>query len=98
MVGLYLTPNFMPIYVPGLLSLLNPFTIQQENLLRELSAAGESGYRPQPKKGEGPSTVSKRKHQITYLAFQAKEREQLLKNQWAANAQTKRQTQAKYGF
>jgi len=70
----------------------------QENLLRELSAAGESGYRPQPKKGEGPSAVSKRKHQITYLAFQAKEREQLLKNQWSANAQTKRQTQAKYGF
>lgn len=70
----------------------------QENLLRELSAAGESGYRPQPKKGEGPSSVSKRKHQITYLAFQAQEREQLLKNQWAQNAQTKRQTQAKYGF
>lgn len=70
----------------------------QENLLREISASEESGYRPQPKKGEGPSTVSKRKHQITYLAFQAKEREQLLKNQWATNAQTKRQTQAKYGF
>jgi len=70
----------------------------QENLLRELSAKDTQSYRPQPKKGEGPSSLSKRKHQITYLAFQAKEREQLLKNQWAQSAQTRRQTQAKYGF
>ncbi|XP_067931124.1 proline-rich protein PRCC-like [Watersipora subatra] len=50
------------------------------------------------KKGDGPSGQQKRKHQITYLAFQAKERELELKNTWAANRSTKQQTQAKYGF
>lgn len=44
------------------------------------------------------SKVHKKKHQITYLAAQAKAREVELKNQWAANKSTKRQTQAKYGF
>lgn len=42
--------------------------------------------------------VQKKKHQITYLAAQAKAREVDLKNQWAQNKSTRRQTQAKYGF
>lgn len=42
--------------------------------------------------------LQKKKHQITYLAAQAKAREVDLKNQWAQNKTTKRQTQAKYGF
>jgi Mitotic checkpoint regulator, MAD2B-interacting len=40
----------------------------------------------------------KKKHQITYLAALAKERENVLKQQWANNAQTRRATQSKYGF
>ena len=51
------------------------------------------------KKREGlPSQKQKQKHQITYLAHQAKERELELKNNWAQNRVTKMQTQAKYGF
>ncbi|GAB1605968.1 proline-rich protein PRCC-like [Argonauta hians] len=47
---------------------------------------------------DAPSKKSRNKHQITYLAYQAKERELELKNQWSQNRMTKRQTQAKYGF
>lgn len=50
------------------------------------------------KKTHMPTSQQRRKHQITYLAFQAKERELELKNQWAQNRLTKRQTQSKYGF
>jgi len=32
------------------------------------------------------------------LVFQAKERELELKNQWSHNKQSRKQTQAKYGF
>lgn len=45
-----------------------------------------------------PTMQQKRKHQITYLAYEAKERELELKNQWAENRFTKKQTQSKYGF
>ncbi|KAL1463764.1 hypothetical protein WDU94_015485 [Cyamophila willieti] len=58
----------------------------------------ETTYRPSHKKHDGPTSQQKRKHQITYLAFQAKANELDLKNQWANNRQTKRQTQSKYGF
>lgn len=44
------------------------------------------------------SGQEKRKHQMTYLAYQAKERELELKNQWAANRASKRETRKKYGF
>uniref|UniRef100_A0A3Q0QZE5 Proline rich mitotic checkpoint control factor n=1 Tax=Amphilophus citrinellus TaxID=61819 RepID=A0A3Q0QZE5_AMPCI len=50
------------------------------------------------KKGEQPTGQQRRKHQITYLIHQAKERELELKNNWAENRLTRRQTQAKYGF
>ncbi len=62
------------------------------NALTEDSEKGEPG----PKcmiKGE-----KKRKHQITYLAALAKEREHVLKQQWSQNAQSRRATQSKYGF
>ncbi|BES89980.1 PRCC_Cterm [Nesidiocoris tenuis] len=44
------------------------------------------------------SSVQRRKHQITYLAEQAKAQELELRNNWAQNRMTKKQTQAKYGF
>lgn len=50
------------------------------------------------KKGNEPTTQQKRKHQITYLAHQAKANEIELQNQWANNRMSKRQTQSKYGF
>ncbi|MGH0175133.1 UNVERIFIED_CONTAM: hypothetical protein FKN15_069323 [Acipenser sinensis] len=50
------------------------------------------------KKGDQPTGQQRRKHQITYLIHQAKERELELKNSWAENKLTRRQTQAKYGF
>ncbi|XP_072947393.1 proline-rich protein PRCC [Epargyreus clarus] len=50
------------------------------------------------KRGNEPTSQQKRKHQITYLAHQAKANEIELQNQWANNRMTKRQTQSKYGF
>ncbi|XP_068603446.1 proline-rich protein PRCC [Brachionichthys hirsutus] len=50
------------------------------------------------RKGAQPTGQQRRKHQITYLIHQAKERELELKNNWAENKLTRRQTQAKYGF
>lgn len=50
------------------------------------------------KKGEQPTGQQRRKHQITYLIHQAKERELELKNAWSENRLSRRQTQAKYGF
>ncbi|XP_063433572.1 proline-rich protein PRCC-like [Mytilus trossulus] len=64
----------------------------------QIALTEETEYRPSHKKGEGPSSQQKKKHHITYLAHQAKEREIELKNAWSQNAMSKRQTQAKYGF
>ncbi|NP_001084270.1 proline rich mitotic checkpoint control factor L homeolog [Xenopus laevis] len=50
------------------------------------------------RKGEQPTGQQRRKHQITYLIHQAKERELELKNSWSENKMSRRQTQAKYGF
>ncbi|XP_065218340.1 proline-rich protein PRCC [Planococcus citri] len=77
--------------------------VSQEDVLAESKRLvtmqlTEEGCTPMPYKLSGPSTLSKRKHQITYLAFQAKAREQELKNFWAQNRLTKKQTQQKYGF
>jgi len=41
---------------------------------------------------------SKKKHQITYLAWQAKEKEAELQNNWANNKVNRHATQNKYGF
>lgn len=54
--------------------------------------------RPQEYQGVAPTSTARRKHQITFLAFQAKQREIELKNEWAANKLTRSQTKAKYGF
>ncbi|XP_071482457.1 proline-rich protein PRCC-like [Diadema antillarum] len=62
------------------------------------SMTEETEYRGKLKKEQLPTSQQKRKHQITYLARQAKERELELKNQWADNRMTRKQTQAKYGF
>ncbi|CAL1263183.1 unnamed protein product [Larinioides sclopetarius] len=62
------------------------------------SLTEEKIHRPSKRKGEMPTQQQKRKHQITYLAFQAKERELDLKNEWSLNRRTRRETQAKYGF
>ncbi|XP_028031576.1 proline-rich protein PRCC [Bombyx mandarina] len=50
------------------------------------------------KRGNEPTNQQKRKHQITYLAHQAKANEAELQNQWANNRMSRRQTQSKYGF
>ncbi|XP_014221240.1 proline-rich protein PRCC [Trichogramma pretiosum] len=46
----------------------------------------------------GPGGASKKKHQITYLAHQAKAMELELKNQWAHNKSARQQCRSKYGF
>jgi len=51
-----------------------------------------------PRKANLPGGMMKRKHQITYLAAEAKAREEELQNQWASNRHSRRQTQSKYGF
>lgn len=45
-----------------------------------------------------PGAGTKKKHQITYLAYQAKANEAELQAMWANNRQSRRQTQSKYGF
>jgi proline-rich protein PRCC len=62
-----------------------------------LKAISDTSMIP-PRKVNLPGGVSKRKHQITYLAAEAKAREEELQNQWAANRHAKRQTMNKYGF
>ncbi|XP_022105540.1 proline-rich protein PRCC-like isoform X2 [Acanthaster planci] len=58
----------------------------------------EKEYRAKLRKEQLPTGQQRRKHQITFLAHQAKERELELKNQWANNRQTRKDTQMKYGF
>ncbi|CAH1398747.1 unnamed protein product [Nezara viridula] len=64
-------------------------------LSKDLTKGHEhTGY----KKAKNLSVVERRKHQITYLASQAKEKEMELRNQWANSRMTRKQTQSKYGF
>ncbi|XP_005098263.1 proline-rich protein PRCC [Aplysia californica] len=58
----------------------------------------ETEYVSNKNKDNMPTSQQKRKKQITYLAYQAKEKELELKNTWAQNKMTKKQTQSKYGF
>lgn len=69
---------------------------EREWLVKALTE--ESAERPISVQSAGPSTQSRKKHQITYLAHQAKAMEVELKNQWAQNRVTRKQTQSKYGF
>ncbi|KAL8561281.1 hypothetical protein ACOMHN_047136 [Nucella lapillus] len=70
--------------------------VDPSDLMKGLSE--ESSYQPHRKKENMPSTQQRRKKQITYLAFQAKERELELKNAWSQNRMTKNQARSKYGF
>lgn len=73
-------------------------TDRDEWLRQQLT--GKTEYQPRGliDTSEGPGAGTKRKHQITYLAHQAKANEQELQAMWAANRNTRRQTQNKYGF
>lgn len=55
----------------------------------------EQDTRPE---GPTPNPTVRRKHHITYLAHQAKQRELALKNEWAANRATRQASRAKYGW
>ncbi|KAL1116150.1 hypothetical protein AAG570_005645 [Ranatra chinensis] len=70
----------------------------KEWLTKELSREQTVKSHRRNRKDTEPTSQQRRKHQITYLAFQAKEQELELKNQWANNRMTRKQTQAKYGF
>lgn len=72
-------------------------TVRAEDWMLK-SMTEEKQAREKLSKEELPTSQQKRKHQITYLARQAKERELELKNSWAQNRMTRKQTQAKYGF
>lgn len=67
-----------------------------DEYLRNLTK--EDVYASKKPKGALPRSQEKRKHQITYLAFQAKEREMQLRQSWAESRATKQQTQSRYGF
>ncbi|XP_012277690.1 proline-rich protein PRCC [Orussus abietinus] len=69
---------------------------EREWLVKALTE--EPAERPISMQSAGPSSQAKKKHQITYLAHQAKVMEVELKNQWAQNRLTRKQTQSKYGF
>ncbi|XP_070702483.1 proline-rich protein PRCC [Pempheris klunzingeri] len=70
----------------------------QQWMTKSMSEEKQTRQSFSKKKGEQPTGQQRRKHQITYLIHQAKERELELKNNWAENKLTRRQTQAKYGF
>ncbi|GAB0094659.1 uncharacterized protein DMENIID0001_099820 [Sergentomyia squamirostris] len=70
----------------------------QEEWMRQALANSTELPKGKPAAGSEGGGLSKRKHQITYLAHQAKSNEQELQAMWAANRQSRRQTQSKYGF
>ncbi|XP_062516324.1 proline-rich protein PRCC-like [Corticium candelabrum] len=67
---------------------------------KKMASQEDSNYIPPVKTNfiRIPSSDARRKHQITWLALEAREREMKLQNQWAESRLTKRQTQAKYGW
>ncbi|KOB69621.1 Diphteria toxin resistance protein 2, dph2 [Operophtera brumata] len=70
----------------------------QQWLLKGLMDDTSKRVSSSKKRGNEPTNMQKRKHQITYLAHQAKANEVELQNQWANNRTLKRKTQSKYGF
>ena len=72
---------------------VNDHLSQNKDYIKTISQEKE-----EPVAGESPNPTARRKHQITYLAFQAKQKELSLKNEWATNKINKNQTRAKYGF
>lgn len=71
-------------------------TMGQDEWARNQLTA-ETEYQPRGLLND-PGAGTKKKHQITYLAYQAKANEQELQAMWAANRHARRQTQSKYGF
>ncbi|KYN05328.1 Proline-rich protein PRCC, partial [Cyphomyrmex costatus] len=69
---------------------------EREWLVKALTE--ESVHRPVSMQSGGINSQSKKKHQITYLAHQAKAMELELKNQWSQNRMARKQTKSKYGF
>lgn len=72
-------------------------TLGRDEWLRNQLQA-ETEYQPRGQLVGDPGAGTKKKHQITYLAYQAKANEQELQAMWAANRHARRQTQSKYGF
>lgn len=77
--------------------------IQEVNIANHLNdnldyIKSVSEERQQEVSGPLPSMMAKRKHQITYLAFQAKQNELKLKNEWAQGRANRDQARSKYGF
>uniref|UniRef100_A0A914VC52 Proline-rich protein PRCC n=1 Tax=Plectus sambesii TaxID=2011161 RepID=A0A914VC52_9BILA len=69
------------------------------NLLKNLSDKPlQLPQKPQKKVKETQDVNAKRKHQITYLARVAVDREDELQKQWAQNKHNKRMAAQKYGF
>lgn len=69
---------------------------EREWLVKALTE--ETAHRPVSMQSGGVNSQSKKKHQITYLAHQAKAMELELKNQWSQNRMARKQTKSKYGF
>lgn len=65
-------------------------------LRQQLTSTTE--YQPRGLVDEEPAVGTRKKHQITYLAHQARANEQELQAMWAANRHARRLTQNKYGF
>ncbi|CAH2049899.1 unnamed protein product, partial [Iphiclides podalirius] len=70
----------------------------RELLLKGLMEDTSKRVSASKKRGDEPTHMQKRKHQITYLAHRAKANEIELQNKWANNRMSKRQSQSKYGF
>lgn len=69
---------------------------RDEWLRQQLTSKTE--YQPKGLVDEEPGAGTRKKHQITYLAHQARANEQELQAMWAANRHARRLTQNKYGF
>ena len=86
-----------PIPVESILDINQSDLMGDVELTQAKRLTAESEYMSQIPSGQF-SGQERRKHQMTYLAYQARERELELKNQWAANRATQRETRKKYGF
>lgn len=69
----------------------------KQQLETQLLANTAVKRRPQ-KSSDDPTAQQRRKHQITYLAHQAKDREVELQLEWSQNRATKQAYKNKYGF
>ncbi|CAG8566211.1 738_t:CDS:2 [Rhizophagus irregularis] len=83
-----------------------PIIIKEINAADQMADAWQAQMGELTKPGRGgsggthfkPTKGQKRKHNLMYLAYQAAAMENDLKEQFAANKKTKRETQAKYGY